>query len=73
MPPISAKTQARYLVTAKDADAFLAAAKSAGVPALRIGTTRGETITGPGLGTIPVAELVRINAEWLPRYMSAAD
>jgi phosphoribosylformylglycinamidine synthase subunit PurL len=65
--------QARYLVTTKAPDALLAAAKSAGVKALRIGTTGGTALTGPGLGSIPVAELVRINAEWLPRYMSAAE
>ena len=65
--------QARYLLTTKEPDALLAAAKSAGVKALRIGTTGGTTLAGPGLGSIPVAELVRINAEWLPRYMSAAE
>jgi phosphoribosylformylglycinamidine synthase subunit PurL len=65
--------QARYLVTTTAPDALLAAAKAAGVKALRVGTTGGTALAGPGLGSIPVAELVRINAEWLPRYMSAAE
>jgi phosphoribosylformylglycinamidine synthase len=63
--------QARYLLTTKDPEAVLAAAKAAGVTALRIGTTGGKSLIGPGLGTILVADLTRINAEWLPRYMSA--
>jgi hypothetical protein len=57
----------------KDADAFLAAAKTAGIPALHVATVGGDVVAGPALGRIPVAELTRINAEWLPRYMSAAD
>ena len=65
--------QARYLVITKDGDALVALAKAAGIPALRIGTTGGKSLIGPGFGTIPVAELTKINAEWLPRYMSAAD
>jgi phosphoribosylformylglycinamidine synthase len=65
--------QARYLVTTRDADAMLAAAKAKGVPAQRIGTTGGKALAGPGLGSLPVAELTRINAEWLPRFMSAAQ
>jgi phosphoribosylformylglycinamidine synthase subunit PurL len=63
--------QARYLLTTKDPDALLAAAKAAGVTALRIGTTGGKSLIGPGLGSILVTDLTRINAEWLPRYMSA--
>ena len=62
--------QARYLVTVKDPQALLAAAKLAAVPALRIGTVGGAAITGPGLGSLPVAELKRVNSEWLPRYMA---
>ncbi|MGB8843328.1 MAG: phosphoribosylformylglycinamidine synthase subunit PurL [Aliidongia sp.] len=65
--------QARYLVTTANADALLAAAKAKGVPAQRIGTTGGTAVKGPGLGTIQVAELTRINAEWLPSFMSAAQ
>ena len=65
--------QARYIITTRDAEALLAAARSAGVPAQRIGTTGGTALAGPGIGTIPVAELARINAEWLPRYMSAEE
>ena len=65
--------QGRYLLTVKNADAMLKAAKKVGIPALQVGTVGGNAVAGPGLGRIPVAELTRINAEWLPRYMSAAD
>ena len=65
--------QARYLVTVAAPEALLAAAKAAGVPVLRIGTTGGTSLAGPGLGTIPIAELARISAEWLPRYMSGTE
>jgi phosphoribosylformylglycinamidine synthase len=65
--------QARYLVTTDNADAMLATAKAKGIPAQQIGTTGGSAVSGPGLGTIPVAELTRINGEWLPRFMSAAQ
>jgi phosphoribosylformylglycinamidine synthase subunit PurL len=65
--------QARYLVTVPAPEALLAATKAAGVPVLRIGTTGGTSLAGPGLGTIPIAELARISAEWLPRYMSGTE
>ena len=63
--------QARYLVTTTDAAALLDAAKATGVPALRLGTTGGDTIEAPGLGSVSLRELVRINTEWLPAYMAA--
>jgi phosphoribosylformylglycinamidine synthase II len=62
--------QARYLITTKDPQALLEAAKKAGVPAQRIGTTGGDMLAGPGLGGVAVAELRRVNSEWLPRYMA---
>jgi phosphoribosylformylglycinamidine synthase subunit PurL len=65
--------QGRYLLTVEDADALLLAAKKAGIPALRIGTVTSDSVSGPGIDRIPVAQLTKINAEWLPRYMSAAD
>jgi phosphoribosylformylglycinamidine synthase len=65
--------QARYLVTTTDAHALIAAAQAQGVPALRLGTVGGEAIAGPELAPIAVAELAQINAEWLPRYMSATE
>jgi phosphoribosylformylglycinamidine synthase subunit PurL len=65
--------QGRYLVTSPAGDRLLAAAASAGIQAQRIGTVGGDVLTGPGLGGVPVAELLRINGEWLPRYMAAGD
>ena len=63
--------QARYLVSTADAAALLDAAQAAGVAALRLGTTGGDAIEAPGLGRVALAELVRINTEWLPAYMAA--
>jgi phosphoribosylformylglycinamidine synthase len=65
--------QGRYLVTSASCERLLAAAASAGIPAQRIGTVGGDALIGPGFGTLRVAELVRINGEWLPRYMAAGD
>jgi phosphoribosylformylglycinamidine synthase len=62
--------QGRYLLTVRDADAVLAAAKAAGVTAITLGTTGGATLGGPGLSPVAVAELTRINAAWLPAYMA---
>jgi phosphoribosylformylglycinamidine synthase len=63
--------QARYLVSTTDAAGLLDAAKTAGVPALRLGTTGSDAIEAPGLGRVDLKELVRINTEWLPSYMAA--
>jgi phosphoribosylformylglycinamidine synthase len=65
--------QARYLlaVPAEAADAVLAEAAAAGVPALAIGTTGGENLTVRGFATISVAELRQAHENWLPDYMAA--
>ena len=64
--------QGRYIVTTKDAGALLAAAKSAGVPAWRIGmTVAAATLTIAGAGTISLAELRQAHEGWLPGYMAA--
>ena len=63
--------QARYLVATKDADALLAAARAASVPAMRLGRIAGTILTGPGLDAISVSELRRIHTGWLPAYMAA--
>ena len=63
--------QARYLVATNDADALLAAAKAASVPAMRLGRIAGAILTGPGLDAISVMELRRIHTGWLPAYMAA--
>ncbi len=63
--------QARYVVATTEPDAFLAAAKAAGVPATRLGITGGDTLTVTGAGAISTAELRRVNEAWLPAYMAS--
>jgi phosphoribosylformylglycinamidine synthase len=67
--------QGRYLVTcaASEAEALLARAQKAGVPALRLGQVEGLALTVAGHGSISVAELSRTNEGWLPGYMGAAE
>jgi phosphoribosylformylglycinamidine synthase II len=67
--------QSRYLVTCAgaEAEALLARAQKAGVPALRLGRVGGLALTVTGHGSISVAELTRINEGWLPGYMGAAS
>jgi len=64
--------QARYLVSVPKAkaDAVLARAKSAGVPALLLGTTGGDTLK-VGTASVPLAQLKRAHEDWFPSYMAA--
>jgi phosphoribosylformylglycinamidine synthase subunit PurL len=62
--------QARYLVETSDADAFLAAARRAGVPARAVGAVGGVALTLPGVGAISVDALRATNEAWLPDYMA---
>jgi phosphoribosylformylglycinamidine synthase len=66
--------QGRYVVTvaADKAESFLAAAKSAGVPATKLGTTGGDALIIEGLATISVKDLVARHEGWFPNYMTAA-
>ena len=64
--------QGRYVVTTTDADAVLAAAADAGVPAARIGATGGERLTVGGAHAISIKELSAAHEGWMPGYMSAA-
>jgi phosphoribosylformylglycinamidine synthase len=64
--------QGRYLlaVPAAKADALLAAAKTAGVPAALIGETGGETLK-LGATAVMVRDLLEAHETWMPAYMSA--
>jgi phosphoribosylformylglycinamidine synthase len=64
--------QARYVMTvpAAEADAVIAAAKAAGVPALTIGKTGGTALSLPGEPALAVADLRKIHEDWLPSYMA---
>ncbi|WP_304190716.1 AIR synthase-related protein, partial [Phenylobacterium aquaticum] len=61
--------QARYLVAVDSADAVLAAAKAAGVPAAVIGVAGGEDLAVEGLFTLPLSQLRTAHEGWMPGYM----
>ncbi|MGE5537843.1 MAG: phosphoribosylformylglycinamidine synthase subunit PurL [Gemmatimonas sp.] len=65
--------QGRYVVAVRDADAVLAAAREAGVPAVLLGRAGGDALTVAGYGTISLDELRAAHEGWLPRYMAAPD
>jgi phosphoribosylformylglycinamidine synthase II len=65
--------QGRYVVAAASAEAVLAAAKAAGVPAMVIGKTGGSALTLAGGDAISLGELRGIHEEWLPTYMAKTE
>ncbi len=64
--------QARYLVALpeKAAEAFLARAADAHVPAIRLGTTGSDRLVVDGVLDLPLAVLRTAHEDWLPRYMA---
>jgi len=64
--------QARYLLCcpAGDAQAVVAEAKAAGVPAQVIGRTGGSALALPGEDAVSVAALGKAHESWLPDYMA---
>ena len=66
--------QARYVIAVKTADAekLIADAKTAGVPALKLGTTGGTALKIDGEDPFPAAKLRQLNEEWLPKLMAAS-
>jgi phosphoribosylformylglycinamidine synthase len=63
--------QARYILATDQPDTVTAAARTAGVPILALGSTGGDALTIPGMGAVSTTELLDINEEWLPGYMAA--
>ena len=61
--------QSRYVVAVKDADGFLAAAQSAGVPAMRLGRSGGGDLVLSGGRSISVHALRDANESTLPALM----
>ncbi len=61
--------QARYVLAVADADAVLAAAAVAGVPAMRLGRAGGEDLTLPGGVAISVEELRAAHERFFPAWM----
>jgi phosphoribosylformylglycinamidine synthase len=64
--------QARYVATAKDAEAVAQRARSAGVPVRQIGTTGGRVLALPEERPLRVADLIHRHETWLPNYMAAS-
>jgi len=54
-----------------DADAFIARAGKAGIPAARIGTTGGHELTLDGGIPISLTVMKKAHEGWLPAYMAA--
>src|SRR6195952_4713535 len=62
--------QARYLIAVPDGIALIRAADTAGVPAMRIGTSGGKDLTLPDGGTISVDELRALHERFFPSWMA---
>jgi phosphoribosylformylglycinamidine synthase len=62
--------QARYVVTAKDADAIIGRAEAAGVPLARLGATGGKVLAIANERPLPITDLVAQFETWLPAYMT---
>jgi phosphoribosylformylglycinamidine synthase len=61
--------QSRYVVAVQDAEAFLAAARAAGVPATRLGRSGGGDLVLSGGRSISVAALRDAHESTLPALM----
>jgi phosphoribosylformylglycinamidine synthase II len=62
--------QARYVVTAKDADAVIRRANAAGIKLTRLGATGGAFLTVEGAQPMPIGDLKKRFESWLPGYMT---
>jgi phosphoribosylformylglycinamidine synthase len=62
--------QARYVVTAKNADVVAQYAQAASVPLRRLGATGGPVLAVAGERALPIAELRLRHEAWLPAYMA---
>jgi phosphoribosylformylglycinamidine synthase len=67
--------QGRYVLTvaATAADAIIAAAKAAGVPVTRLGSTGGDRLDLGKHGAVAIASLKSTHEAFFPRLMSAAE
>ena len=64
--------QARYVVTTNAAEALLAEAQAANVPARLVGRTGGTVLTLADGNSIPLTDLRNAHENWLPEYMAAS-
>jgi phosphoribosylformylglycinamidine synthase subunit PurL len=65
--------QARYIVTANDANTVMRRAQAAGVAVMRLGATGGRVLALGDERPLPVDELRKRFEHWLPAYMAGAD
>jgi phosphoribosylformylglycinamidine synthase II len=64
--------QARYVVTAKDADPIIRRAQAAAVPVTRLGATGGKVLAIANERPLPMADLAAPFEGWLPAYMTGS-
>jgi phosphoribosylformylglycinamidine synthase subunit PurL len=64
--------QARYVVTAKNAEPIIERAKAAAVPLTRLGATGGAVLSLAGERPLVVSDLKRRFEAWLPAYMAGS-
>jgi phosphoribosylformylglycinamidine synthase II len=64
--------QARYVVTAGNAEIVTARARAVGIPIRRLGATGGGALALPGERPMPIRELSQRFEAWLPAYMAGA-
>jgi len=62
--------QARYVVTAKNAESILHRADGAGIPVLRLGATGGNVLAIAGEGPVLLSDLLARFEGWLPAFMA---
>jgi phosphoribosylformylglycinamidine synthase II len=65
--------QARYLVAVPDHVAFVRLAETAGIPAVRLGTSGGQDLTLPDGGSISIAALRAAHERFFPAWMDGPD
>jgi phosphoribosylformylglycinamidine synthase subunit PurL len=63
--------QGRYVLAVADAAVLVHAAESAGVPAMRLGTSGGQDLTLPDGGTISVVALRAAHERFFPAWMES--
>jgi len=64
--------QGRYILAVPDSASVLRSAETAGIPAIRLGTTGGGDLTLPDGGTISVAALRAAHERFFPSWMDGA-
>jgi hypothetical protein len=62
--------QARYVVTAADADAIARRAQAAAIPLIRLGATGGRVLAVADQRPLRVSDLRSRFEGWLPAYMA---